>query len=208
MEHSTDTVRIRAARAGDRAFILGLVPRFVAFELPSWRDRDESADGIRRKLEQQLARPEDTSHVFVAETAAGAPAGFLHLEQTIDFFTGAPNCHISDLAVAPGMDGRGLGGHLLDFAARLGKAARMPVPDAERLSRQRASTSALRAPRLWRRAAAHGQTRDVTGFSHGKAFGLCCPAPAAGKPGRDTGFGPERRRRSHAFGSTNFRRHP
>jgi len=116
MENSTDTVRIRAARAGDRAFILGLVPRFVAFELPSWRDRDESADGIRRKLEQQLARPEDTSHVFVAETAAGAPAGFLHLEQTIDFFTGAPNCHISDLAVAPGMDGRGLGGHLLDFA--------------------------------------------------------------------------------------------
>jgi ribosomal protein S18 acetylase RimI-like enzyme len=119
MESSTD-VHIRAARDGDAAFILGLVPRFVAFELPPWRDRNESADGVRRDLERHLRERPDSSHLFVAEIDAdageGSPAGFLHLQTTVDFFTGAPNCHISDLAVAPDWDGHGIGGRLLVFA--------------------------------------------------------------------------------------------
>ena len=109
-------LNIRAARADDEAFILDLVPRFVAFELPPWRDRDESADGVRRDLERHLRERPDSSHLFVAETAEGTRGGFLHLQTTVDFFTGAPNCHISDVAVAPGMDGRGIGGRLLAFA--------------------------------------------------------------------------------------------
>ena len=108
--------RIRAARDSDRAFILALVPRFVAFDLPPWRDRDESAEGVRVDLEKHLDGKPDVSHIFVAETGAGEPAGFLHLLQTVDFFTGAANCHISDLAVAPGMDGRGIGARLLVHA--------------------------------------------------------------------------------------------
>jgi len=115
MQTSTD-LNIRAVRADDDAFILDLVPRFVAFELPPWRDRDESADGVRRDLERHLRERPDSSHLFLAETAEGARGGFLHLQTTVDFFTGAPNCHISDVAVAPGMDGRGIGGLLLAFA--------------------------------------------------------------------------------------------
>ena len=115
MKPSTE-VRIRAARDGDAAFIVGLVPRFVAFELPPWRDHDESADGIRRDIERILREGPESSHLFVAETAAGAPAGFLHLQATIDFFTGAQNCHISDIAVAPEHDGHGIGSRLLVFA--------------------------------------------------------------------------------------------
>jgi ribosomal protein S18 acetylase RimI-like enzyme len=109
------SLRIRAARDSDRAFILGLVPRFVSFELPPWRDRDESAEGVRIDLEKHLDTRPDASHMFIAETGS-EPAGFLHLLQTVDFFTGAANCHISDLAVAPGMDGRGIGAQLLDHA--------------------------------------------------------------------------------------------
>jgi ribosomal protein S18 acetylase RimI-like enzyme len=109
-------IRIRAARDDDRAFILGLVPRFVAFELPPWRDPGESADGVRIDLAKHLDEKPDVSHLFIAETTVGEGAGFLHLLQTIDFFTGAANCHISDLAVAAGMDGRGIGAKLLDFA--------------------------------------------------------------------------------------------
>jgi ribosomal protein S18 acetylase RimI-like enzyme len=108
--------QIRAARPADRAFILDLVPRFVEFDLPPWRDSDESAAGVRRDLEKHLDDRPDTSELFVAEIATGERAGFLHLQRTIDFFTGAPNCHISDLAVAPGMDGRGIGARLLEFA--------------------------------------------------------------------------------------------
>jgi ribosomal protein S18 acetylase RimI-like enzyme len=109
-------LRIRIARKTDRAFILGLVPRFVAFELPPWRDRDETADGIRRDIEKHLDERLEVSHPFVAETDAGESAGFVHILRTVDFFTGASNCHISDLAVAPGMDGRGIGARLLDFS--------------------------------------------------------------------------------------------
>jgi ribosomal protein S18 acetylase RimI-like enzyme len=115
MESSTDP-HIRAARSGDETFILGLVPRFVAFELPPWRDRDECADGVYRDLDRHLRDRPDGSHLFIVEIEDGTRAGFLHLQRTIDFFTDAPNCHISDLAVAPGMEGRGIGGHLLAFA--------------------------------------------------------------------------------------------
>ena len=115
MQPVTD-LHIREVRADDAEFILALVPRFVAFELPPWRDRDETTDGVRRDIERHLAdRPEGT-HLFVAETAAGKRAGFLHLQATRDFFTGSPNCHISDIAVAADMDGHGIGARLLSFA--------------------------------------------------------------------------------------------
>jgi ribosomal protein S18 acetylase RimI-like enzyme len=112
---TTDPVRIRPADEADTAFILALVPRFVAFELPPWRDREESANGVRRDLARHLAERPDGSHVFVAEEG-GVRSGFVHLVWTIDFFTGAKNCHISDLAVAPDHDGRGVGSRLLAFA--------------------------------------------------------------------------------------------
>lgn len=123
MENAAE-LRIRPVRAEDADFVLALVPRFVAFALPSWRDRDETAAGIRRKFEQQLAKCPDPSHLFVAQTVAGERVGFLHLQATIDFFTESANCHVSDLAVAEGMDGRGVGGALLDFAERWAKAHR------------------------------------------------------------------------------------
>jgi len=115
MDPST-SLHIRAVRAGDHASILGLVSRFVAFELPQWRDRDECAEGVRSDIARHLHDRPEGSYIFVAEVDASAFAGFLHLQTTIDFFTGALNCHISDLAVAPGMDGRGIGGRLLAFA--------------------------------------------------------------------------------------------
>ena len=50
--------------------------------------------------------------------ADGQRVGFLHLQTTTDFFTGASNCHISDLAVATGHDGKGVGGALIAYAER------------------------------------------------------------------------------------------
>ena len=51
--------------------------------------------------------------MLVAETDDGKRVGFLHLQTMTDFFSGGMNCHISDLAVAKGWDGKGIGRALL-----------------------------------------------------------------------------------------------
>jgi len=116
MDLLPNEIRVRPVRSSDHTAILNLVSRFVGFELPAWRDPDESVEGIRKDIERHLREPTEGSHLFVAETGAREFAGFLHLQTTIDFFTGARNCHISDLAVATGMDGHGVGSSLLAFA--------------------------------------------------------------------------------------------
>ncbi|MCE5232857.1 MAG: GNAT family N-acetyltransferase [Mizugakiibacter sp.] len=109
-------IRIRLAEAEDDAFILGLAERFTGFDLPGWRKRGETTAGIRRDLERHLREQPPNSYMFVAEDDDGARVGFLHLQKVVDFFTGQPNCHISDLAVAPDREGRGIGRALLAYA--------------------------------------------------------------------------------------------
>lgn len=109
-------IHIRLAAVDDDDFILGLVERFVDFELPAWRRRGETAAGIRTDIARALSSQPTGSHLFVVEDDDGERVGFLHLQNTNDFFTGAPNCHISDLVVAPGHDGKGIGSALLAYA--------------------------------------------------------------------------------------------
>ena len=111
-------IHIRLADAGDDDFILGLVDRFVSFELPRWRRKGETAEGIRRDIARHLREQPAGSHLFVAEDDDGERVGFLHLQTVTDFFTGAQNCHISDLAVTPGHDGKGVGRALLAYSER------------------------------------------------------------------------------------------
>lgn len=112
------TIDIRLARADDDEFILGLCDRLVEFDLPAWRKRNECAQGIRDDVERHLNEQPAGSHLFVVEEEDGKRVGFLHLQTVTDAVTPAQNCHISDLAVAPGCDGRGIGSALLAFAER------------------------------------------------------------------------------------------
>jgi len=100
----------------DDDFILALVPRFVDFTLPPWRRRHECIEGIRDDLLKHLDEQPANSYLFVAEDTEGERVGFIHLQRTADFFTGRSNCHISDLAVLPQHEGKGIGQALLAHA--------------------------------------------------------------------------------------------
>ena len=121
MSDATPSVHIRLTHADDDEFILGLAERFVAFELPPWRKRRETLAGIRADIARHLRDQPAGSHLFVAENDDGERCGFLHLQTQKDFFTGALNCHISDVVVAPEFDGRGIGHAMLGYAEHWAK---------------------------------------------------------------------------------------
>jgi ribosomal protein S18 acetylase RimI-like enzyme len=108
---------IRAANADDDEFILGLIERFVDFDLPKWRRRNVVIEGIRTDLLKQMEEQPAGSFMFIAEDdTSGDRVGFMHLQTVTDFFTGHQNCHISDLAVSRNHDGKGIGRALLAYA--------------------------------------------------------------------------------------------
>jgi ribosomal protein S18 acetylase RimI-like enzyme len=117
-------VHIRPADAGDDEFILSLVARFVDFELPAWRRRNDCANGIRRDLNRALDQVPAAETLFIAQDRHGERLGFLRVQKTRDFFSGRANCHVSDIAVAQGHDGRGIGRALLARAQAWAKEQR------------------------------------------------------------------------------------
>jgi ribosomal protein S18 acetylase RimI-like enzyme len=110
------TTPIRPANPEDRDFILELAERFAAVPLPQGREAASVLDGVRRDLAQHLDAGSPDSRFFVIEQLPGQRAGFLHLQLAHDFFTGGRNCHVSDLAIASGHEGRGHARALLAFA--------------------------------------------------------------------------------------------
>lgn len=108
--------RIRPATGEDAAFILSLVPRFVDFELPKGRRKRETQSALRADIGRALDEDSPADHFFIAEDADGNRIAFSHLQVQRDFFSGARSCHISDIAVATGHDGQGLGHALIEHA--------------------------------------------------------------------------------------------
>jgi ribosomal protein S18 acetylase RimI-like enzyme len=124
MNDAASTPHIRLAHADDDEFILALATRLVEFDLPAWRKRSETLNGIRNDIARNLRELPAATHVYVAEDEDGERLGFLHLQTQKDFFTGVLNCHISDVVVASEHDGKGVGGALLKFAERWAKEHR------------------------------------------------------------------------------------
>lgn len=112
----SDTPLLIRLADDDDDFILAQAPRFAAFPLPLWRRRHECIEGIRQDLLRHLEDQPANSYLFVAENDHGERVGFIHLQRTADFFNGRSNCHISDLAVMPAHEGRGIGKALLAHA--------------------------------------------------------------------------------------------
>jgi GNAT superfamily N-acetyltransferase len=118
------SIAIRPATPDDTDFILSLVPRFVAFELPKGRRKRETLGAIHADIERALRESPPGDHFFTSEDSTGQRTGFLHLQVQRDFFSGTRACHVSDLAVAPEQEGRGLGRALLAYAETWAKRNR------------------------------------------------------------------------------------
>lgn len=112
---------IRPATHQDDGFMLGLAERFTEFPLPQGRDHATTTDAIRADLARHLRERPGHSHFFIIEVD-GERAGFLHLQRVDDFFGAGMLCHISDLALAPGYEGRGLARRLLEHAEAFARA--------------------------------------------------------------------------------------
>ncbi len=109
------TIRIRQYQPSDREFILSLVGRFSGFELPEWRRAEDVDRTNNASLAEALEEPDPGSAIFLAEEE-GVPAGFIHLQTQTDYFTGEKHGYISEVAVAPDFEGRGVGHRLLETA--------------------------------------------------------------------------------------------
>ncbi|MEO7916450.1 MAG: GNAT family N-acetyltransferase [Dokdonella sp.] len=117
-------LHIRLARADDDEFIVGLAPRFAEFDLPAWRKQKDVIRWIHDDLLRTASNLPPGSHLFIAENADYQPVGLLHIQTMTDAFSDALNCHISDLACAPGYDGQGIGSALLAHAEAWAKEHR------------------------------------------------------------------------------------
>ena len=113
MTSSDFRVSVRPARDEDGEFILALVPRLMEFGPPPWYDAAEMVATDLETIGRVLKETPAGAAVFVAEDDAGARLGFIHLNSTVDYFTREEVGHVSDVVVAPGGEGRGVGRALM-----------------------------------------------------------------------------------------------
>ena len=92
-------------------------PRLHDFGPPPFRPRDQMDRAVAADIGSSLGSPDPSVAVFVAEDAAsGRPLGFAHVKTFTDYFTAEPHGHVSDLVVAEGSEGRGVGSALMAAA--------------------------------------------------------------------------------------------
>ncbi len=119
----TDQLRIRPAMADDAAWLLPMSSRLHDFGPPPFRPRDQMDEAVALDIGGSLGSADETVAVFVAEdSASGRPLGFAHIKTFTDYFTAEPHGHISDLVVAAGAEGRGVGSALMAAAEEWSRA--------------------------------------------------------------------------------------
>lgn len=116
MTSSDFEVSVRPARDEDGEFILALVPRLMEFGPPPWYDAAQMVATDLETIGGWLKEPPAGTAFFVAEDDGGQRLGFVHLNSTVDYFTREEVGHVSDVVVAPGGEGRGVGRALMAAA--------------------------------------------------------------------------------------------
>ncbi len=113
---SNSAINIRHASINDKAFIISLVPRLTEFGLPLWRKEQGMTDTDSGILADRLLNEYPDTVIFIAEDENNTALGFIHIQPGNDIYNKEKHGHISDVIVAPGADGRGIGRLLMNKA--------------------------------------------------------------------------------------------
>src|SRR4026207_1920222 len=106
---ANSNIHTRPATIKDQDFIISLLPRLTEFGSPSWRDLTAMISTDTQIMIDKLNnRPEGTV-IFIAEDEKKVPLGFIHLQAGNDYYYKEKHAHISDVIVASGVEGRGIG---------------------------------------------------------------------------------------------------
>ena len=116
-----DGLAIRSARAGDREAVLALAPRLAATGTPDGRDRAQVEAADLQAIGAVFDAPADDAALLVAKVD-GRIAGFIHLRTVHDYYTQSPIAHVSDIVVAEGAEGLGIGRGLMVAGERWARA--------------------------------------------------------------------------------------
>jgi len=111
--------QIRTAVESDLPAIHEIVPRFVDFDPPPWRDASSIVNSTRQFLAERVERRPVGTMVRVAHdesSTGGAVLGFIHCEIHRDPFTGEPKGYVSEFAVRAEAEGTGVAAQLMEEA--------------------------------------------------------------------------------------------
>lgn len=109
-------ITTRPASIRDKDFILSLVPRLIEFGPPSWRDINGMTNMDIQILTDKLLNEDPDTYIFIAENENNMPLGFIHIQTGSDYYNKVKHGHISDIIVAPGAEGHGIGRILMSKA--------------------------------------------------------------------------------------------
>jgi ribosomal protein S18 acetylase RimI-like enzyme len=119
-------VTIRVAESGDHADILDAVDRLGRVPLPAWRTPEQVAGVEREALRAVLSSPDDAHLVIVACTPEGGFAGFVYVQEELDYFTRSRHAHVDMIVVTSAAEGLGVGTALLDAAEAWARGRLLP----------------------------------------------------------------------------------
>lgn len=107
---------VRPAGHADGEAMLKLLPRVAAFDIPDSRTPEHLWMHDTALLRKWLAGETDNCRVHVAEDDAGSIVGIAMVSLRPELLSLEPSAHLEAIAVAEGMEGRGIGKLLITAA--------------------------------------------------------------------------------------------
>lgn len=108
-------IQIRLAAPRDRDSLVALIQRLTDFELVDWRIAEIIDVANIEHLEESMDAPKFDDTIYVAEDdTAGRVVGFILLQTENEFFSKEKRGYVSNLAVDPEYEGKGIGRLLLE----------------------------------------------------------------------------------------------